>query len=364
MTPTGRLRRDAVRRVVTGSRVPAASLVVVVVALAAPPGAVRPAPGTAAPSARRHAPRRVTRVSRAEGPGHTSWSGPVVVEHGASLDSVSCVSRDFCVALDASGAVYHFDGSTWSGPTHLLSRLSGAPTTGRSEVDCVSRSFCMAIAGGAGAYLDTGGLWRPLPAPPGAEPLQAISCSGATFCAAIDGIGDAYVFDGRSWSGALNGWGAPSSLSCVSATSCVAVGVGASSWNGQGWTKPTPVDPRGLLSAVSCSQASQCVAVDDEGNALALDDGRWSAPRAVTGEGVTGRQGANLTSISCVPGGECTAVGSRGIVVRSIEAAGSAAARWARPVSLGDRADLRGVSCVAGGFCLAVDAAGDAFVER
>jgi len=236
--------------------------------------------------------------------------------------------------------------------------------TGRSEVDCVSRSFCMAIAGGAGAYLDTGGLWRPLPAPPGAEPLQAISCSGATFCAAIDGIGDAYVFDGRSWSGALNGWGAPSSLSCVSATSCVAVGVGASSWNGQGWTKPTPVDPRGLLSAVSCSQASQCVAVDDEGNALALDDGRWSAPRAVTGEGVTGRQGANLTSISCVPGGECTAVGSRGIVVRSIEAAGSAAARWARPVSLGDRADLRGVSCVAGGFCLAVDAAGDAFVER
>jgi hypothetical protein len=67
-----------------------------------------------------------------------SWSAPRDVD-GVSLDSVSCASSSFCMAVDAQGDALTYTNGSWSSPT----AISGAGVL--DSVSCTSASFCVAV---------------------------------------------------------------------------------------------------------------------------------------------------------------------------------------------------------------------------
>ncbi len=84
----------------------------------------------------------------------TSWSTPADVDSTRALDAVSCTSTSFCVAVDTSGYETTYNGSTWSSP---------------SDIDC-SRS------------------------------INAVNCTATTSVWLVGASGYATTYNGTSWS--------------------------------------------------------------------------------------------------------------------------------------------------------------------
>ncbi len=101
--------------------------------------------------------------------------------------AVSCSSGSFCAALDGNGRVLEWTHGSWTAPIHhqggqMLSTLS-----------CTSRNFCVA-AGGRRSETFTGTRWTDVRRVPGASNLSSISCVGHRMCVAVDSnTGSAFV---------------------------------------------------------------------------------------------------------------------------------------------------------------------------
>ena len=195
------------------------------------------------------------------------------------LTAVSCVSRDFCVAVGSDFGTGHSLAESWNG--HRWQVMAGSAVTTRlSSVSCTSGSFCMAVGDGA-AQLWDGRRWWAVLTPRGAESdVLAVSCTKRSFCLAV-GPGAAQLWNGTSWrvlalphSGL--GLGA---VACRSTSLCLAVGsqrnhLGTVSlsralrWDGKGWRATHPPSPGGsaALSGVSCPDRSGCLAVGWRGH--------------------------------------------------------------------------------------------------
>jgi hypothetical protein len=78
-----------------------------------------------------------------------SWTGPDEIDPGYKLISVSCPTTSFCVA-GASERVFIYSGSTWSAPETI------DPSDGAAEINsvsCSSPSFCVAVDGGGNVLM-------------------------------------------------------------------------------------------------------------------------------------------------------------------------------------------------------------------
>jgi alpha-tubulin suppressor-like RCC1 family protein len=262
-----------------------------------------------------------------------------------------------------------WNGSTWAAqPVPAPASSSEVRLRG---VSCVSASECVAVgfsknsSGKSIPYAvrwtksENGSSgWTEMPAPSGLPEvaviaLSSVSCASSTSCIAVghSGVNNfeegeetefAQQWNGREWSvmtptvpeGTQKA--ELTSVSCSSANACTADGPSLSPqaptnqvywgsvmerWNGTAWsvqsTPPTPVGPAfGGPSAVSCSTAESCTAVGGyQGN----PGGIWF-PLVETWNGTVWRlqrlpneapesEESGLTSVSCVAGVRCAAVG-------------------------------------------------------
>ena len=267
------------------------------------------------------------------------------------LNSVSCVSSDWCVAVGyekPSGSpqilILMYDGTSW---TQATAPNVDANWDAAYAVSCVSTSFCVAVGFSTTNAVThviswDGTSWTTVESPnvPGVDnSLFGVSCVSATYCVAVgltrDSSGSyltqnlAMVWDGIAWGletppnvGAGNN--ELSSVSCISPTYCVAVGIydnagtqatASKVWDGSTWTTATTPNAGSgpnTLDDVSCVSTTYCIAVgtfDVAGTSQPLafvwDGSSWTTLTSPdVGDGYT-----TLVGISCVSTTFCTAVG-------------------------------------------------------
>ena len=234
-----------------------------------------------------------------------SWGTATQIDSSYTfgLSSVSCRSAGFCAAIDDAGNGQTFSGSSWTTPAQVSS-------SSLDSVSCASPSFCVAVNGDS--YTFNGTSWSAATTIGNGESFDGVSCPSSSFCAAVGHNGSGAVFDGSSWSTPAsidpNGQSL-SSVSCPSSSFCVAVdGAGnALTFNGSTWSAPASIDPNGQgLSSVSCPSSSFCVAVGGAGNALTFNGSTWSAPASID------PNGHGLSSVSCSSASFCVAVDAVG----------------------------------------------------
>ena len=110
-----------------------------------------------------------------------------------SLLDVSCATSSFCQAVTGNGNAYRWNGTRWSGPTHLTAALA--------SVSCPTTRFCYAVGQDRVGVRWIGSRWvaaHPIAATGAAH---SISCSSATFCMAAGSFpgGNRIVFTGVAW---------------------------------------------------------------------------------------------------------------------------------------------------------------------
>lgn len=198
--------------------------------------------------------------------------------------------------------------------------------------------------------------------------INSVSCARPGDCTAVGG----YDYHQAGWKPHTSGLEAPMAAEEIDRT-----------WQPSEELShpPTDGDPSYEPLGVSCLGVGDCVAVgyffnvNDELEAAAYfeSDGTWSIPteiklpaNAIPYSG----GGAELTSVSCVHSGECTAVGtypgppgpegkhvmSRDTLMVATESGGtwSTAQELTVPVNDADGLAMESISCAAGGYCTAV----------
>ena len=280
-----------------------------------------------------------------------SWNGkkwsvtPVPGPKGSWLFGVSCVSATFCQAVgwadnDTNALTERWNGQAW---VRVANPLHGSTLASLSSVSCVARDWCVAV----GNYFDesagytrtlierwNGKAWSLVGSPNRgtvSSTLFGVSCASRTWCTAV---GNSFVgsFSGPShtlierWNGKAwiivatpnpvpNDYQILRGVSCASAASCTAVGRSVNgtlveSWNGRFWALiPSPSKDLGNeLDGVDCASAASCQAVGSvSGSTLSESwDGHvWSitpSPNAAKGYNA-------LAGVSCISAVSCTAVG-------------------------------------------------------
>lgn len=221
------------------------------------------------------------------------------------------------------------------GPWTVVDLPAGFTPSDPAGLSCPSTSACVVVgtvattAGGAAGGLfstDGGRTWSPASVPAGLAALHAASCSDVAHCIAIGRE------EGTSASGAPG----------VSEAITTADG-------GRTWSVVGTLATQSLrLTAVWCTSPASCrvagrSAVAAAGAILRTTDGggSWTADQLPTSTGPGGSgtpvRVQNVASISCAPGGPCTAVGggtaanaktgadatSGQIVLRSVPVGGS-----------------------------------------
>ncbi len=209
----------------------------------------------------------------------TGWAAPVKLYGGrggaavyGTVESVSCASESFCMAVGAQVGSEVFDGSHW---TAHAGATSG--TDGQGSVGCASSGFCVNFHDGDANYWN-GSAWRWTPAnssvSSGAVPgvtsfVYGLSCLSAGFCAAADLNGPPLIWNGRTWrtTRVRPGGGGFGSVSCTTTSFCAAGSQNGhvATWNGVVWTiAPTPALPAAPV-LVSCRATRACLAVSADG---------------------------------------------------------------------------------------------------
>jgi hypothetical protein len=159
----------------------------------------------------------------------STWSAVTVIDTSSLniITSVSCPTRTFCAAVDDSGNAMTWNGTTWSSP---LTIDDGE----LDSVSCTSASFCMAI--GDGTFDWDGDSWSQLPPMAPYVNVYSVSCTGPSFCMAT-GVGSWAVWDGSSWSYPDSEQNIGSDYSfCTSSTFCMSVtGLTYQIWDGNSW---------------------------------------------------------------------------------------------------------------------------------
>ena len=154
-----------------------------------------------------------------------SWSEPSYRADPAAAKStvtptISCVSSSFCVVVDGEGNALTYDGTSRSTPDFIDS--SG----GIDSVSCSSVKFCVAVnVGTSSSSLYDGTKWTGPPHPSARSWVSAQShASLHNLCVAGSSSNGAFIYSGTSWSATpLNLFGGLSSVSCHSPSFCAAV---------------------------------------------------------------------------------------------------------------------------------------------
>jgi hypothetical protein len=338
------------------------------------------------------------------------------VPGSGAFAATSCTSASHCVAVGNDGngqpLVLAGDPSSWGAAQAEQITLGSSFGSGGNlnSITCTSASYCVAV-GYDGNYYD--GLGQPLvlagdPSSWGAaqaeqitlgssfgseNELNSIACSSASYCVAVgsDGLGQPLVLAGdpSSWGVAqaeeitlgtsFGSNGDLHSITCTSASYCVAVGSDGnnqplvltgdpSSWGvaqAEEITLGTSFGSGGNLNSITCSSASYCVAVGSDNNSqplvLAGDPSSWGAAQAkqIT-LGTSFGSGGNLNSITCSSASYCVAAGNDGnnqpLVLAGDPSSWGAA--QAKQITLGkafsSSGSLNSIACSSASYCVAV----------
>ena len=144
--------------------------------------------------------------------------------------SVDCVSEKFCAALDTSGRVLFFDGSSWSSPLTVDPQAAA----NSAAISCTSRTYCvyfnLAYPGFSyyNTYVYDGATWRYVPPLTVPYPSSTVgfSCGAPGFCIAAEnanGYFQYYAFNGSRWSAPVSAPYGVTGISCAGTTICAAM---------------------------------------------------------------------------------------------------------------------------------------------
>ncbi len=272
------------------------------------------------------------------------------------LDSVSCTSAAYCVAVgNAGGTDSPPLAETWNGRAWTPATLPAhGPVSSGLAVSCGAARSCAAVGfyvapGGPSPFLETlaGPKWTVRGLPAMFAAFGGISCAAASYCvlggsyagpanhAVIFGSWNGEAFTPMKEASPAAFVSAITGLSCVSATTCTAIGTTAGAagqpygqsfavgtWNGRAWSVTSVAGPSGVqnqLGGVSCASAASCVAVgvssangsQQTSRALAESyDGRsWTMARVPA---LPKGASSAFSAVSCVSATWCAAVGAGG----------------------------------------------------
>jgi hypothetical protein len=264
------------------------------------------------------------------------YEGPKPWPAGASrkLESVSCPSPGFCVAVTFDGYVFHSHNPTGGVGDWKAADIDGkGRDTHLMAVSCPSVNLCVAVSGDrytAGKILSStnpdGGsaAWKVVQLDESLD-LRGVFCGTPSFCVAVAQEGRLLV--------STNPTG------------------GASAWNEVG----KPGGP-GNLQGVSCVATTFCVAGNSGGNLLSSTS---PAGGASTWDEVNGGASVAITDVDCLPTRQCLAVDNNGNVLTANDAT-TGRDRWSLS-SLIDYVDpdeseqplnaIFGASCPSSSFC-------------
>ncbi len=238
-----------------------------------------------------------------------TWSGPISlnpdVENPAFV-AASCPTATFCMALDATGDYFTFDGSAWSGayfgsnlpPNHFDPNINGNGGS-MTGVSCTSSTFCVAVDNAGYGLIYNGTTWSaPVlldaagPGLRGGSFAMKVSCPAQGFCVVVDTAGNAYIYRSGAWGAGQDidsstSHNVVNSVSCATTTFCVAVDDDGNVlyYNGAGWGAPQFIDDGvgpGIVGniqtilSVSCPSVTFCMAGDATGGALAYNGSNWN----------------------------------------------------------------------------------------
>ncbi len=297
------------------------------------------------------------------------------------LGGVSCPRAADCTAVGSRVSpadqgqtlAERWNGRAWS------DQATPAQQAGLDSVSCPTLTFCMAVGNTPGlvgmAQRWNGHRWSAVSVPGlgYGNLLYSVSCTSATSCVATGRQDLAVVWNGTTWTvhdGPVSGYSAWfNSISCSSRQNCVAVGYeyldGCTScnqcaqcngnaltelWNGTAWNADV-FTPGTELTGVSCPATSFCMAVDSTG-ALTLEHKTWHQQK-ISAHGA-------LSDISCSSATSCMAVGSypvggTGELVSVAELWNGKI--WRAVRQAGPGGDLSTVSCTRADWCVAVGSA-------
>jgi len=279
---------------------------------------------------------------------------------GASLESVSCPSTTFCVAVGNGFNGPHGADTTfieqWNGVFWLVATTPNYGVSGDNDlasVSCTGPSFCAAVGSNFGrgpGSTDTGFIeqwdgsaWSLVlpPTPPGAmnTHLNGVDCTSTSSCTAVGDWDDGTLVEtwgGSGWSVVPSpnavGWSNTlSSVSCIGSYFCTAVGSNGSpsgtvplieSWNGTAWSVSPVFNPNpngGYLQAVTCLGVAYCMATGAffldssqsmrQNLAFTFDGTTWSASPTASPSGTPSTTNGELDGVTCVTGWSCLTVG-------------------------------------------------------
>jgi photosystem II stability/assembly factor-like uncharacterized protein len=318
-------------------------------------------------------------------------------------EGISCATITNCVLVGANEvpdgnptpAIETTDdgGVTWT--ALAPSSPASANSSGALQsVSCGSPTFCMAVGGGIGprgglgvgvvfVTTDGGFTWAPRSTPAGMGGLEGVACVGSGDCvvngsdpAAVNSLSALTSDGGYVWTtrSVAVGIGGIEAVTCPAPLECVAVGTNASTTyalrtkdGGRSWSAQSMAAAVVSLSAVSCGSSSDCVAVGSqpvpgqqfsdafEGAVVATSDGGLSWRVVSLPSGV-----ASLSAVSCATATRCLALGapsgpvpagSYQVIAIATRNGGST---WSPPVTIPAASAVQGLSCSTASSCVAV----------
>ena len=277
-----------------------------------------------------------------------TWASPATLDLSVGLNAVSCATTSFCVAVGGSGDETTYNGTSWShAAVDSLRNLNG--------VSCPTTSFCAAVGGSGYAVMFNSGTWGSPVTADSTRNITAISCTSSSFCVAVGASGYATFWNGSTWtptSSSIDGSHTLNGVSCTSTTFCVAVDQSGNAlvYNGSTWSS-SDIDGATVLNAVSCISASFCIAVDQTGHAITYNGSSWSSPTVA-------ELSTALNAISCTTINFCQATDGSGGAVAFITSTA-----WTAAQDIDATRSINGVSCVGTNFCVAVGAGGYGVID-
>jgi hypothetical protein len=140
--------------------------------------------------------------------------------------------------------------------------------TSMNSVSCVSTTFCMAVAQGGKAWLWDGQHVNWTTAFPYLAPGISVSCTSKTFCVAASSNGSISVWTGGStWStpvsvssaALISVWCVKSSFQCFVFDSRGRYG---STTNGTSWSPMAAGSPNNVAVQAACFSSTYCIEID------------------------------------------------------------------------------------------------------
>ncbi len=118
----------------------------------------------------------------------TTWA-PITAVDTNNFTAVSCMSSSFCLAVDNLGYAYAYNGTTWTKETGAKIDANASPAL--DSVTCTSVEYCVAMDGTNGdAYVDVGGFWSQKEAVDSGTTSVDVSCVAVGYCFATDNGGN------------------------------------------------------------------------------------------------------------------------------------------------------------------------------